>query len=48
LKGKCGCCEFRHVCMGCRARAYAATGDFMASEPFCVYEPKAFKAEAKV
>jgi radical SAM protein with 4Fe4S-binding SPASM domain len=27
LKGKCGCCEFRNVCMGCRARAYAATGD---------------------
>ena len=48
LKGKCGCCEFRHVCMGCRARAYAATGDFMASEPFCVYEPKSFKAEVKV
>jgi radical SAM protein with 4Fe4S-binding SPASM domain len=48
LKGKCGCCEFRHVCMGCRARAYAATGDFMASEPFCVYEPKNFKAEVKV
>ncbi len=46
LKGKCGCCEFRHVCMGCRARAYAATGDFMASEPFCVYQPKSC-AEAK-
>ena len=40
LKGKCGCCEFRNVCMGCRARAFAATGDFMAEEPFCVYEPK--------
>jgi len=39
LKGKCGGCEFRHVCMGCRARAFAATGDFMAEEPFCVYEP---------
>ena len=39
LDGKCGCCEFRHVCMGCRARAYAATGDFLAEEPFCVYEP---------
>src|SRR5262249_53005198 len=39
LKGKCGCCEFRHVCMGCRARAFAATGDYMAEEPFCVYEP---------
>lgn len=42
LKGKCGCCEFRHVCMGCRARAFAATGDYMASEPFCVYQPKNF------
>jgi radical SAM protein with 4Fe4S-binding SPASM domain len=40
LEGKCGCCEFRHVCMGCRARAYAATGNYMAEEPFCVYEPK--------
>ena len=39
LKGKCGCCEFRHVCMGCRARAFAATGDILAEEPFCVYEP---------
>ena len=39
LKGKCGCCEFRHVCMGCRARAFAATGDFLAEEPFCIYEP---------
>jgi radical SAM protein with 4Fe4S-binding SPASM domain len=40
LKGKCGCCEFRNVCMGCRARAYAATGDFMDEEPFCIYQPK--------
>jgi AdoMet-dependent heme synthase len=40
LKGKCGCCEFRNVCMGCRARAYAATDDFMDEEPFCVYEPR--------
>ncbi|MGA8877796.1 MAG: radical SAM protein [Candidatus Korobacteraceae bacterium] len=39
LKGKCGCCEFRHVCMGCRARAFAATCDFLAEEPFCVYQP---------
>ncbi|HMK31937.1 MAG TPA: radical SAM protein [Terriglobales bacterium] len=40
LKGKCGCCEFRNVCMGCRARAFAASGDYMDEEPFCVYEPK--------
>ena len=39
LKGKCGCCEFRHLCMGCRARAYAATGDMLAAEPFCAYQP---------
>jgi len=41
LKGKCGCCEFRNVCMGCRARAFAATGNYLDEEPFCVYEPKA-------
>src|SRR6201993_3321939 len=40
LRGKCGCCEFRNVCMGCRARAYAATGDMMDEEPFCVYQPR--------
>src|SRR5581483_1293821 len=40
LKGKCGCCEFRNVCMGCRARAFAATGDYLDAEPFCVYEPR--------
>lgn len=40
LQGKCGCCEFRNVCMGCRARAFAATGNMMDEEPFCVYEPK--------
>jgi radical SAM protein with 4Fe4S-binding SPASM domain len=41
LKGKCGICEFRNICMGCRARAFAATGDYMDEEPFCVYEPRA-------
>ncbi len=40
LQGKCGCCEFRNVCMGCRARAFAATGNYLDEEPFCVYEPK--------
>ena len=39
LEGKCGCCEFRNVCMGCRARAYAATGNYHDEEPFCVYQP---------
>lgn len=39
LEGKCGCCEYRRVCMGCRARAYACTGNYLAPEPYCVYEP---------
>ncbi|HUM05632.1 MAG TPA: radical SAM protein [Terriglobales bacterium] len=48
LKGKCGCCEFRNICMGCRARAFAATGDYLDEEPFCVYQPKSEHLKAKV
>jgi radical SAM protein with 4Fe4S-binding SPASM domain len=40
LGGDCGACEFRAVCGGCRARAYAATGDPLAEEPDCAYEPR--------
>jgi len=39
LEGKCGVCGYRQVCGGCRARAYAATGNYMAAEPFCAYIP---------
>lgn len=39
LKGKCGVCEYRMVCGGCRARAYAATGDYLDEEPYCMYVP---------
>ncbi|MFQ5894858.1 MAG: TIGR04053 family radical SAM/SPASM domain-containing protein [Nitrospinota bacterium] len=39
LKGKCGWCDFREVCGGSRARSYAVTGDYMASEPCCAYKP---------
>lgn len=39
LQGKCGCCEYKKVCMGCRARAYAATHDYLAEEPNCQYVP---------
>jgi len=39
-KGKCSRCEFLKVCGGCRARAYEITGDYLAEEPYCVYEPK--------
>jgi AdoMet-dependent heme synthase len=42
-KGKCGVCEFRHVCGGSRSRAYAMTGDYLESEPFCTYIPKALR-----
>lgn len=38
--GKCGRCEFIKVCGGCRARAYEATGDYLAEEPLCLYRPK--------
>ena len=43
FKGKCGVCEFRFVCGGSRSRAYAMTGDYLESEPFCVYIPKALR-----
>ncbi len=38
-QGKCGRCEFRKVCGGCRARAYEISGEYMAEEPYCIYEP---------
>ena len=39
LKGRCGRCEFREVCGGSRARAYSVSGDYLAEDPSCVYEP---------
>ena len=39
LKGKCGRCEFREVCGGSRARAYGGTGDHLAADPNCPYQP---------
>lgn len=41
LKGRCGACEFREVCGGSRARAWAMTGDHLASDPTCSYHPAA-------
>jgi radical SAM protein with 4Fe4S-binding SPASM domain len=38
-EGKCGDCRYQAICGGCRARAYAATGSFLAEEPFCTYRP---------
>jgi AdoMet-dependent heme synthase len=43
LKGKCGACEYKKVCGGCRARAYEATGDYLAEEPLCSYLPQKLK-----
>lgn len=42
LEGKCWPCEFREVCGGSRSRAYAMTGNPMAAEPFCTYQPGSF------
>jgi len=39
--GRCGVCEYRRVCGGCRARAFATTGDYLDEEPYCVYQPRA-------
>jgi radical SAM protein with 4Fe4S-binding SPASM domain len=39
LGGRCGRCEYRAVCGGCRARALALTGDHLAEDPSCTYEP---------
>ena len=61
LKGKCGLCEHREVCGGCRARAYGVTtehmdfcgalheptetqGDYLAEDPWCIYQPKSMKS----
>lgn len=40
LEGKCNYCEFRHICGGSRARAYAVTGNLLAQEPDCNYLPR--------
>ena len=43
LDGKCGICEYRKVCGGCRARAFEATGNYLSEEPLCTYQPPAKK-----
>ena len=39
LKGKCGICDYRDVCGGQRGRAYGVTGDYLETDPACLYEP---------
>jgi radical SAM protein with 4Fe4S-binding SPASM domain len=40
LGGKCGRCEYRELCGGCRARAFALAGDYLAEDPSCAYQPR--------
>ncbi|MDE7168907.1 MAG: radical SAM protein [Mucispirillum sp.] len=42
-EGKCGVCRYLKICGGCRARAYAVTGSYLAEEPFCNYIPSNYK-----
>ena len=44
LKGKCGVCEFKGICGGCRARAFIFSGDALNQDPACVYKPKKWRA----
>ncbi|MCX5859048.1 MAG: radical SAM protein [Proteobacteria bacterium] len=39
-QGKCGICEYNKICGGCRARAFAFSGNYLGEEPFCLYQPK--------
>ncbi|WP_338447978.1 TIGR04053 family radical SAM/SPASM domain-containing protein [Niallia oryzisoli] len=43
-KGKCGVCEYRNICGGSRSRSYAITGDYLESEPFCIYIPESLRS----
>jgi radical SAM protein with 4Fe4S-binding SPASM domain len=45
LKGKCGVCEYREVCGGCRTSALFYTGDILGSDPACAYVPKILRRE---
>jgi len=45
LEGKCGACEYKEICGGSRARAYALTGDPLSAEPCCIYQPKNWDPE---
>lgn len=42
--GKCGVCEYHHVCGGCRARAQSMGGNYLGEEPLCAYVPKKLRA----
>lgn len=46
--GRCGLCEFRFICGGSRARAYAEYGDPLAEDPACIYEPGSIKLPSEL
>jgi heme b synthase len=45
IKGKCGACEYKLVCGGCRARALETGGDHLGAEPYCIYQPRSITGE---
>ena len=47
LKGRCGICEYKELCGGCRCRAYAQFGDYLQEDPGCSYEPRGGRLEFK-
>jgi radical SAM protein with 4Fe4S-binding SPASM domain len=47
LKGKCGVCEYREICGGCRNRAYALTDDIYGQDDACAYVPQLFRENSK-
>jgi radical SAM protein with 4Fe4S-binding SPASM domain len=40
LKGKCGSCEYKLLCGGCRARALSVNRNYLQEEPYCLFQPK--------
>ena len=47
LKGRCGSCSYKELCGGSRARAYAVTGNYLAEDPCCIYQPSAICKKGK-
>jgi MoaA/NifB/PqqE/SkfB family radical SAM enzyme len=45
LKGRCGACPYKVVCGGQRGRAYALTGDYLATDPACAFVPPGWTEE---
>ena len=46
IKGKCGLCEYKDICGGCRSAALFYTGDILGSDPRCAYVPKSLRGQS--